>query len=68
MLHDDWDIIRRVMNLARSEIDVKFNINIDLPQKYIMNNTPISTEVYIELCNYIDSLTIDYVSSEMRIC
>lgn len=62
-----YEDIRRVMNLARSEIDVKLNINVDFPQKYIMKNTPISTEVYIDFCTYIDSLKIDYVSSEMKL-
>jgi hypothetical protein len=62
MVYED---IRRVLNLARSEIDVKLNINNDLPQKYIMKNTPVCPKVYIELCEYIDSLKIDYVSSEM---
>ena len=59
--------IGRIMNLARSEIDVKLNISNDIPNRYIMNKTPVTKSVYDELCNYIDSRQIDYVMSEKQL-
>jgi hypothetical protein len=57
--------ISRVMNLARSEIDVKLNINNNLVVQYIRNGVSITNDTYKELCNYIDTLDIDFVASEM---
>jgi len=59
--------IGRIMNLARSEIDVKLNISNDIPNRYIMNKTPVTKAIYDELCNYIDSRQIDYVMSEKQL-
>jgi len=59
--------VNRVMDLARSEIDVKLNISNDIINRYMRNSTPVTKAVYDELCNYIDSLEIDYVVSEKRL-
>ena len=59
-----YDDIRRVLNLAGSEFDVKTNIDNTILNKYIENNTPITYKVYTDLCVYIDSIYIKYVSSD----
>ena len=63
LLYDD---IGKLFNLAGTDIDVKLNIDKLFVTKYIVNDRPISPQVYTEMCNYIDSCDILYVSSEMK--
>jgi hypothetical protein len=62
LLYED---IGKLFNLAGTEIDVKLDIDKRFVAKYITNEQQVSPQVYTEMCNYIDSRDILYVSSEM---
>lgn len=61
--------IRRIFLLVSSELDVKTNIQdkVDILNKYVSDNEPITKDVYSKLCNEIDSITITFVLSELKL-
>lgn len=60
-----FEDIGKLFNLAGTEIDVKLNISKAFVSKYIIMKQRISRHVYAELCEYIDTRRVIYVSSEM---
>jgi len=59
-----YEDLSKLFNLAGTEIDVKLHIDRQFINKYIRNQRSITQKTYDELCDYIDTRGIEYISSE----
>lgn len=58
--------IKRILHLAGTEIDVKFNMNVTDLERLIVTPKAMTKKTYHDICSHIESSAITFVESEVK--
>lgn len=59
--------IKRILSLISSELDMKLNVNSNILNEFISNNTPINVSIYTIIEKTIDDIEYMYTTSKLKI-